>query len=600
MKKRGMIFAFLFCLLFLGSFVTAANSTTQTIDEKAYACLEAKVENKCSTLSTEEKIFSLLTIERCKTELMSDSSNSECWPRSNCKIKTTAQAILALRHVNADTVKAENWLLAQTGTSSDIDWFLQIESENETSCTATYSEGSYKFSIEDDKTLSGSAGSCLRLSGDYWFKIAPTCYDKEIRISCEKSFLTSLLYKKKNSVTVYVSEKTDSSSAGGSTASKITSSCFKEGTSCSYEGTLWAAFALKYRNHDVSTYIPYLIAMADSNLKYIPYSFLYYLTNSYRTDLLIQQLEGKWWEASGDKFYDTAIALLPFPNEDLSEKSGSISWLQETQGTDGCWQGNLRNTALLLYSVWPKKTAVPNETAQDCEDSGYSCMSSAACVSSNGNVLTDYSGCFVDVCCSEEKVLQTCSQQNGELCSSDEDCLGGSTASASDSTGGKFCCIAGTCGTAQQTTSCESQGGGVCRGSCYTNEDSSSYSCDSSSYMCCVPKPQGSSLWLIIVLAILIILVVLGIIFRKKLRELLFRLKSKFSKGKGRPAYQPGGPRFPPTPSSRIYPGAVPRRIIPQSARAPVSRLPPRPVRKTAQGKSDFDEVLKKLKEIGK
>src|SRR4030042_3458456 len=124
MKKRGIVFAFLFCLLFLSSFVIAANSTTQAVDEKAYACLEAKVENKCSTLSTEEKIFSLLTIERCKTELISDSSNTECWPRSGCKIKTTAQAILALRHVNADTVKAENWLLAQTGTSSDIDWFL--------------------------------------------------------------------------------------------------------------------------------------------------------------------------------------------------------------------------------------------------------------------------------------------------------------------------------------------------------------------------------------------------------------------------------------------------------------------------------------------
>jgi hypothetical protein len=595
MKKKGIFFVFLVCLIFPVSFAAAAGN--QTVESKAYSCLESKVEGKCSSLSTEEKIFSLLTIERCKTELMSDSSNNECWPKGGCKIKTTAQAILALKHVNADTVKAENWLLSQTMTSSDIDWFLQVEAENETSCTATYSEGTYTFSLDEDKTLSGSAGSCLRLYNEYWFKIAPTCYDTEIKISCEKSFLTSLLYKKKTSTTVYVSEKTESASAEGTTTEKVASSCFKEGTACSYEGTLWAAAVLKYRGHDVSTYIPYLIAMADSNLKYVPYSFLYMLTNNFRTDLLIQQIENKWWSASGDKFYDTAVALLPFSNEDLTEKSNSISWLEEVQGTDGCWQGNLRNTAFLLFSVWPKKEASTEATMQDCEDSGYSCMSSAACLDAEGTVLTDYSGCFVpNVCCSEDQLLPACSDQNGELCDSDESCLGGSTVSASDTTSTKSCCVGGACGVQEETSMCDLQGG-ICKSTCTSNEEVSSYSCGSS-YLCCTPKASsGISIILIILLIILIILVLLGIIFRKKLREWLFRIKSKFGKGKGKPSPSAGGPRFPPTSSSRLYPGAVPRRIIP-AQRITAPRAPVR--RATPQKKSDFDEVLKKLKEIGK
>jgi hypothetical protein len=85
-------------------------------------------------------------------------------------------------------------------------------------------------------------------------------------------------------------------------------------------------------------------------------------------------------------------------------------------------------------------------------------------------------------------------------------------------------------------------------------------------------------------------LVLIGIIFRKKLRG--FLLKFKFGKGKSKPMIM-GGPRFPPTSSQRIYPGAIPRRII-----QPIQRRIP--VKRPAEEKGDFDEVLKKLKEIGR
>jgi hypothetical protein len=596
MKKRGIFFVLLFSLIFFISFAVAAgNQTGSDISAKGYSCLETKVTDNCASLSTEEKIFSLLAIERCKAEVLSDSLASECWPAAGCKIKTTAQAILALKHVNADTAKAEAWLLSKTSISSDLDWFLQVESDNKTSCTATYSGNSYQFTINADKTTSTSAGSCLRNYG-YWFKISSTCYNEEIKISCKDSFLTSLLYKKKTSSTIYVSQKTDSASGEGTTTEKVSSSCFKDGNSCSYEGTLWAALVLKYTGHDVSSYIPYLTSIADENSKYIPKSFLYSLTNNFKIDLLAQQVENKWWLASGDKFYDTAVALLPLQNEQLTEKTNSISWLGEVQGTDGCWQGNIRNTAFLLYSIWPKTTTV-SPTAKDCEDSGYSCMSIASCTDASGDVLTDYAdGCFgTNICCSKASQLKTCSQQNGEFCDSGEECFSGTEVTSSDATSGKFCCVSGTCQTSEpepQTSECESYSG-TCRSLCSDEEEFSSYSCYSGN--CCVAKTssQPSNLWIVIVLVILIVLVLLGILFRKKLRELLLRLKSKFGKGKSKPMI-PGGPRFPPTSSRRVYPGAVPRKIIqPVQRRAPVKK----PI---SQNKSDFDEVLKKLKEIGK
>ena len=590
MKKK--VFAILLFLLVSSIFFVSA-ATNQTTEEKAYSCLTNKITD-CSSLSTEEKVFSLLALGKCKNELISDSSSNRCWPESGCKIKTTAQAILALSRSGADTSAAETWLSGKNISFSGIDWFLQVDTNNATSCTATYSGSSHTFSTNEDKTLAGNAGSCLTVYQNYWFKISPSCYNKKFEISCSDSFLTSLLYKKSTSTTVYVSDKTDSASGEGTTTEQVNSNCFSTGHTCDYEGTLWAALVLKYKGEDVSSFIPYLVTMAEDNPQYIPNSFLYSLTNNFRTDLLAQQQENKWWSASGDKFYDTAVALLPFQNEDsLLEKTNSQSWLGEVQGTDGCWQGNIRNTAFLLYSLWPSVTPQPvtssSKANASCENSNNFCMSSASCSALSGNVLTNYSGCFgTNICCDKQQPVQSCSNQNGNLCALGEDCLGGTDVSSSDSTPSKVCCIGGTCGV-KTTSECESNNG-ICKSSCATNEQSSSLSC--STGVCCMIKPTSSlNIFVIILLSVLIILAALGIIFRKKLQEFYFRLKS----GKGKPVAQGSGPRFPPTSSSRIYPGAVQRRIIPTpQPQRPITRPP------LKNKPSEFDDVLKKLKEIGK
>jgi hypothetical protein len=593
MEKK--VFAiFIFLLVLSTFFVSAAN---ETIQDKAYSCLASKVNNNCDSLSTEEKIFSLLALGTCKSELISDSSSSKCWPSSDCKIKTTAQAILALKKVNSDTSKAETWLLDKNISFSGVDWFLQIESNNATSCTAAYSGTSYSFSINEDKTIDGNAGSCLSVYNNYWLEIAPKCYNKKIDISCSDSFMTSLLYKKSTSDTVYVSDKTDSASGEGTTTQQVESYCFSTEDSCDYEGTLWAAIVLKYLGKDVSPFVPYLVSMADENSKYLPESFLYTLTNNFRTDLLARQQESKWWAASGDKFYDTAVALLPFQNEDsLAEKTNSQNWLGEVQGTDGCWQENIRNTAFILYSLWPKITSESSTTTPDCETSNHFCMSTASCSAALGNASNSYSGCFgTNICCDKQQQLQSCSDQNGDLCASGESCLGGTTISASDSTSSKSCCIDGTCGV-KSVSECEVNGG-TCKSSCSSSEQLGSFTCPVSG-ICCIAKTTASSnVWVIVLLVILIILVALGIIFRKKLQEFYFRLKS----GKGKPSSQQSpGPRFPPTSSASVYPGAVQRKIINPQTKTVTKTVTRTVARPPVKNKSEFDDVLKKLKEIGK
>jgi hypothetical protein len=621
MKKRVCIL-FLFVIIFSALLVSAAENDTES---KGYACLQSKVNGKCASLSTEEKIFSLLSIGKCKSELISASSSNQCWPAGNCLVKTTAQAILALDKAGTAVKSAETWILSQSRAFTDANWYLQVETSNQSSCKVTYSGSSYNFVVNSDKTVSGRLGSCLSVYQNYWIRISSSCYDQELTVSCSTPFLTSLLYQKRNSQTAYdfyVTDKTNSASAEGTTAEKIDSLCFATRGSCDYEATLWATLVLKYLGNDVSAYLPYLISLSGSNSRYIPESFLYMLTDNYRTELLTKQQENQWWAASGDKFYDTAIALLPFQNEDITEKDNAKSWLANVQGADGCWS-NVKDTAFVLYSLWTRDIGTPIVTPinttptnnsntthptqpnnKDCEDSGFYCMSGASCSSLSGNVLSNYSGCFgTNICCTKQKQLQTCSSEGGTLCSSGQQCLGGSDISSSDSTSSRLCCVDGTCGV-QETTPCEVNGGN-CRSSCdETTEQSSSESCTATTICCVGKKKSGSLLWLLI-LGILIILALVGLVFRKKLREIF--LKFKFGKKPVKPII--GGSRFPMTPSSRVYPGALQRRILPNLQRTtPISKpsapatkpVLQKPAAKKPISKAESNDLLKKLKDIGK
>ncbi len=157
------------------------------------------------------------------------------------------------------------------------------------------------------------------------------------------------------------------------------------------------------------------------------------------------------------------------------------------------------------------------------------------------------------------------------------------------------CCVnEGSCQTPEPITSeCEEQGG-TCRISCESDEEEIFYECEFEGDSCCVFKTTGkkSYTWIWILL-ILIVLVVIGIIFKNKLRNLWFKMGSKFGKSKSGP--RPGPPRRPPGPPH--YPVRRPvreRRILP-SLQQPVM-----PGKTPSRSQKELDDVLRKLKEMGK
>jgi hypothetical protein len=727
MKKDVVLFGLLLVLLFSGSFfVSAFNSTQEKSNiSAAYNCLDNEILTKsCSRMSLEEMIMSSLTLNECTAELDSKKSASQaCWPSPICDLKTTAQVALAKKKDCQDVSEIKTWLLNQKITASDLIWYLEIDSNNATTCEITYNHGSaeveesYTINVAANKQVSGNAGSCLSLAFDgYWYKIDKTCYDSTFEISCDKSFVTTLLFQKQDSQTYHVLKDSHDSSASGTTTEKIESYCFGKNGICDYEGSLWASLVLDYFNEDISPFLPYLMDGTTDYTKdeFLPEVFLYSLTLGidYRTSIL-EKFEGKFWDVSGNRYYDTGLALWPFYYENIEQKDLAKEWLFSVQEESGCWNSNnIYDTSWLLYTLWPKLSPatwcsdVDNKTCSDasdcntyycedwttikedcidgdcvlnevcentttceinsdcgssvcpdgtilyaecinqqclytsqcglnttddddnCVDFGFSCTSTFSCGATN--ILYEYDCAGGKVCCEIAPEEETCASINGTICNYGETCEGGTGRSTSDVTRyGQTCCIGGgTCeiktnvctkdsdcdetgkicgpsGTCIDDTTSDgatcSEKGGICEiGECGKGYSSSIYSCPYNDN-CCIEKTISSKWWIWVLFAF-IVLIVLGIIFRDKLQELLIKLKTKFSKsGKsssGRPL--PPRPMMPP-----VYPRTpirrpIERKVLPPQQQASIQR-PMIPQKKPSQkSKEELDEVLKKLKEMGK
>lgn len=640
--KSGVKFfgIFLLTLVVLSSLIFAAVATQDeaTKVNNAYQCLEDKVNaTTCTYLTDEQKFFTLLTIGECEDETKAAAAdNLTCWPKpsTNCKVKPTAQGILAMDASGEDTTNAEEWLMNHNATAKDLVWLLQVESSEAVSCTVKTDASTDTVTIGVDKKVTSiSGGNCFSAfgqgegyGGNYWLRVKDACYNKQIEISCDKNFLTTMLYKKDSSINtpIYVSDAPSSANGGEKTYEEVESYCFSTTGVCDvaeYESTLWAATVLKKQGYDVSAYMPYLITMAEDYEDYVPYSFLYYITHDteYMSALWDLQNGQGYWDGVNSKFYSTAAALLPFGGQELQQKTKAKDWLlasQDASGNNlGCWNsGNIRDTGFILYSVWgtfeyngngeqcdtnadcaegqkcSNGICVPNggdectddlgcgigETCdegvcisgkQDCTDQGYFCLNyDTTCLDAGGQVKDNFECSGLGVCCTQNEVLQTCAVQGGKICTASQSCGGSSVLSVEGS-----CCI-GNCVDIVDN-SCSSNGG-QCLTECDSGNGQTEVSGECSSVLdvCCKTTTSGKGFpwgW-IILLIVLIALVALAIVFKDKLKELWIRMRRK-----------KGGPSGP---------GMAPRGLPPRPM--PPRGMPP-------QRRPEVNQTLQKLREMG-
>ena len=573
---------------------TSSSSTSSQQDpdkiEDGFECLEEKADD-CSSLSTQEIALTILAtpdniFDDCVTEL-EDRQSSNHWGN----IKDTSIAILALKHAGKDTENAEEWLLDQERTPTELVWYMQQDSNAETECHISYDTDDHTININTNKKIDSNAGSCLtRAQANFWLQVSPSCYDKDFSIECDEDFIANLLYKNKQSSTIYVLEGTDSAPAFGSIKLNVKSKCFGSG-SCDYEATAWATLALLRTGHNVEEFIPYVIAMSDTNERYLPEAFIYMLTNyeDYATQLIASQKLGNYWEAknsANNRFYDTSLALVALGSSSSEQITKSRDWLLFKQGDNGCWQNSIKETAVVLWALTGRAGRSSGGSGVTyCSEANYFCIPSFDCPSSENVGNNYFCASLSDTCCTSEN-LKSCSEYGGQECASDKVCTGNNR-KATDTTD----CCTGTCEDRPQENECEANFY-TCMDTCSDlQEPISTYSCDQAQ-VCCRTKtePEGGSLWWIWVLIILILIVLgaIGYIYREKLKLFWFKIKTKFKKdkGTGRGA-APGrpGPRGPPRP------GFPPVR----RSRAPVA-----PMRRRSYNRRDsaMSDTFKKLREM--
>ena len=607
-KERVLCLLFILTVLFTITLTLAVDDTKEI--DKSYSCLKTQLGDNCGdTQNTAQAAFSLLAMASdsgiqsdCRSSL-DNNKQTDCWSDTStsttCTIKSTALASLALRYVNSNVDDSVEWLKDNRKLATELNWYLEIDSINETACTINGQE----ITIGDNKKISGTNPSGLsKAYNNYWFKIDDTSIN--YTVSCDREFITTLLYKKPSSGVYYVSSETHSAPASDSTTEYVNGYCFSTSSACDYEGSLWATLALLRAGEDITPYIPYLTAMSDdtSNIKYIPLAFLYMLDNNaddYLAGLLSLQKQNKYWEVSGNKFYDTSIALLAMQSQtSIQQAISAKAYLLTQRNTDGCWP---TDTAMLLYSGWPKSPAIGPAGNKNCEDFNYTCTSSGEC--SVSNVLDNFDCTSLSqVCCSIAPVQLTCEGKDGMICKDDEECSV-LTVPASDTSS---CCVGGSCQKISTTNDC-TDNEGTCQTSCSSNEqEKTAYenACGIGEVCCGVKTSSSVGWWLIILLIILIILIVLAIIFRNQLKIWWFKMKTKFSSKKG-----PEPTTRPPV-SSQPYPSrpsAIPRQIMPRSAppparptgRPPIRPSPARPAGRPQKDK-EFDDTMKKLRDMSK
>ncbi len=544
--------------------------------DKAFQCLSNELKSDCSGATTVQQLaFSILASPEnitgaCVNQLLKKNKTEGCFgDNNNCGIKETAWAILALDHVGKNVTQFIDWLYKQNKTSSDVEWFLQQDSVGDVNCKITYDGEDYLFSAKENKKLSGNLGPCFNFAQtNYWLRLNENCFDTEFVLSCDKEFFAGWHYTTFGSPTLNILSETSRTAANQEVRLEVDSRCFGSGAGCNFEDTAWAVYALKRQDYDIKPFVPYLISGEDSNYMYFPAALNYLIleySSLYGNKIIQQQKSGTYWEADNSVYgqmYDTALALLVFGPKNTQEQLVSArNWVWNfKQEANGCWNSrNIRDTAFLLWALEQRQAETDSEIiispVTKCEDAGYFCSGSFDCNDIGGEKLGNYFCGGNTICCSKDvSQLKTCSDLLGTICKGDLICSG-STKKASDGT----CCLGDCVEKSPSTTECEDYGYS-CRSSCLSSQEEVSYSCDDSSKVCCAKSSSpgsddgGVPIWVWLLIGILILSIVLAIVFKDRIKVLIYKYKNRKKGPQGGPGMQrppfggPGAPRpgFPP------------------------------------------------------
>ncbi len=510
-----------------------------------------------------------LQAEKSLSWLKTQESSQHCFPKSGCKTKDTAFALLVYSNFNEDTENIEKWLNdAQTSSVSGGNWWLEIATTNSGTCILSYQKANLTktFNISVERGYFPTCGNTtfLDLNSCLQQNLITQNPFLQLDVDCNTlgdSLVIALIYNTGNSYHIIDEGYTSK------TTLNINNGCFGQvsKSSCNVETTLYINWILSQIDSEISN-LPFLEDSYDKNNPRHA-SLLYLITkkDSYINDLkALQRTDGSF----GRSVYDTSLSILALKEEGSTiEVENSTSWLESKQFSDGSWNDNILDTAITLYSAFSET----NPELPSCTDG--ICNGDEDCMFNTDVTKVDCGGscpitceeveCETDSDCDTKGEGYTCEaylcvkQTVSEKCDLDSDCDYGYTCVNGDCTK-KGCisddecaineqCKDGECVsiTEECTLDSDCPSGYECKdNSCTIKEECTLDSDCESGYTCsqglCIKETEGctldsdcesglvctegvcttkkgiSILWIIILLIILILICVGGYFFYQK------------------------------------------------------------------------------------
>ena len=452
MKKRKeltfILFTLIFGVLIFSSFAQAVvNEQTQIPKTKnwlKYKCMGTGT--NWQSLTFEQHVFCFLALKdeltqrkenQSITYFIARSENNKGIHWANSYETALAKLVLDKSSLVESTLTNE-WLLNQTESYSDVNWYLQVstqDEENDVRCLMTYDNIQDNNEIEFNASgmpikIGSNLQSCFEKQ-DYWLKLKDPreCAKKQFNITCTKDVVSSFFFKKGDAW--YITTDFVSAASGETSELRIRSSCIANSQGCDYRATLWTAFAFANENPDVAkSFIPYLIMEKEANEKLLPEAFLYKIAGKEEYANEIGKLQGidglilASGSVNSNKYYDSAVAKLTGSVIDgktnITKLKDKLLLLQKKEGTYYYWatstsggagKDDLLDTAILYLSFW---VGYDPNAQNECASNGFTCVDN--CILAGGVSPSQIFDCGTtsNECCDISQNSYSCVEKYGE------------------------------------------------------------------------------------------------------------------------------------------------------------------------------------------
>lgn len=374
--KRGFLLLLITTVLF-SSFVSAGNFSAQT----GFDWLSEQNSGGAFDADLSTTAWAVMALDAAGYDtsgsvdwLYTQMSTSYCLPSTSCTIEETALAILALKEVQDDTYfdEFDTYLMNSMSSGSGSGaWYLQVVTEDNGTCTASYELNNItteiEFEVDEGAFPDCSDSTFLDINSCLQTNLISNNPGITIDIDCTElaSTVIALVYKSDSTYYLLTNENSNTAEI------KVNNGCFGRtaDSSCNLDASLTAGWALDEIDSTTNTAI-YLKENYDSS-DVSENALMYLITED--ESYLEKVADSQKTDGSFDRSYATtslAIIALSESTAYTTEIDNAKAWLREEQSDQGSWGASMKETAMILYAAFSDEPVSPASCSDGSQNQG--------------------------------------------------------------------------------------------------------------------------------------------------------------------------------------------------------------------------------------